>query len=70
LHHAVAYIQINSDGFLIDCCYQTGAIGSLEKSSFAELWNGKCQKAIREGIAWGEFHEFCKNAQCPVMGRL
>lgn len=64
------YIQINSDGSLMNCCYQTGSIGSLEKASFAELWNGKCQKAIRQGIVSGEFHEFCKNAQCPARGRL
>lgn len=64
------YVQINSDGTMMNCCYQTGAIGSLEESSFAELWNGRCQKAIREGIISGDFHEFCKKAQCPVMGRL
>ena len=63
-------IQINSDGTLMNCCYQKGALGSLEESPFAELWNGKCQKAIREGIVSGEFHEYCKDAQCPVRGRL
>jgi MoaA/NifB/PqqE/SkfB family radical SAM enzyme len=64
------YVQINSDGTMMNCCYQTGAIGSLEEASFGELWNGECQKAIREGIISGKFHEFCKNAQCPVQGRL
>jgi MoaA/NifB/PqqE/SkfB family radical SAM enzyme len=64
------YIQINSDGTLMNCCYQKGAIGSLEETPFAELWNGECQNAIREGIISGKFHKYCKDAQCPVRGRL
>lgn len=63
-------IQINSDGTLMNCCYQRGGIGSLEESTFAELWNGKIQKAVREGIVSGNFHKLCKNANCPARGRL
>ncbi len=63
-------IQINSDGTLMNCCYQRGGIGSLEESTFAELWNGKIQKAVREGILSGKLHDACKDALCPARGRL
>lgn len=63
-------IQINSDGSLMNCCYQTEALGNLEKSPFVEIWNGDCQKAVREGIISGNFHEHCKNAHCPARGRI
>lgn len=63
-------IQINSDGTLMNCCYQKGPFGSLEESTFAELWNGDFQKAIREGIVSGKFHELCKDALCPAQGRV
>jgi MoaA/NifB/PqqE/SkfB family radical SAM enzyme len=63
-------IQINSDGTLMNCCYQRGGIGSLEESTFAELWNGKIQRAIREGIVSGKFLSACKDALCPAKGRL
>ncbi len=63
-------IQINSDGTLMNCCYQRGGIGSLEEIPFAELWNGDCQKAIREGIVSGKFHQHCKDALCPTQGRV
>jgi MoaA/NifB/PqqE/SkfB family radical SAM enzyme len=63
-------IQINSDGTLMNCCYQRGGIGSLEESTFAELWNGECQKAIRKGIVSGKLHKYCKDALCPAQGRI
>jgi len=62
-------IQINSDGTLMNCCYQRGGIGSLEESTFAELWNGNLQKEIRKGIVSGNFQGACKNALCPAQGR-
>jgi len=63
-------IQINSDGTLMNCCYQKGPFGSLEESTFAELWNGECQKAIRKGIVSGKLHIYCKDALCPAQGRV
>jgi MoaA/NifB/PqqE/SkfB family radical SAM enzyme len=63
-------VQINSDGTVMNCCYQTWAIGNLEESPFVEIWNGECQKAVREGILSGNFHEYCRNAICPVQGRI
>jgi MoaA/NifB/PqqE/SkfB family radical SAM enzyme len=63
-------IQINSDGSLMNCCYQTEALGNLERSPFIEIWNGEIQKAVRQGILSGKFHEHCINAHCPVQGRV
>ena len=63
-------IQINSDGEVMNCCYQTWAIGDLREQSFAEVWNGKTQKGIREGIITKNFHDYCVNAKCPPKGRI
>lgn len=63
-------IQINSDGTVMNCCYQTVGVGNLEESPFVEIWNGECQKAVRKGIISGNFHDYCRNAFCPVQGRI
>lgn len=63
-------IQVNSDGKVMNCCYQTWAVDDLASKSFADIWNGETQQAVRKGIVAGELHDYCKNAKCPPLGRV
>lgn len=62
--------QINTDGTVMNCCYQTWAPGSLEYETFQDIWNGDRQIAIRQGIVSGRLAECCENATCPPKGRI
>jgi MoaA/NifB/PqqE/SkfB family radical SAM enzyme len=61
---------VHRDGQVTNCCWQKGYLGSLEESSFEEIWNNGRQRAIRSDLGKGKFPPACQGKSlCPPRGR-
>jgi MoaA/NifB/PqqE/SkfB family radical SAM enzyme len=59
--------MITSDGEVRPCCYATGTVGSLNESSFAEIWNGKKMQDLRRDVMADRINSVCHNAACKFV---
>jgi MoaA/NifB/PqqE/SkfB family radical SAM enzyme len=59
--------MITSDGEVRPCCYATGTVGSLNESSFAEIWNGKKMRDLRRDVMADRINSACHNAACKYV---
>ena len=59
--------MVTSDGEVRPCCYATGTVGSLNDSSFAEIWNGKKMRDLRRDVMADRINSVCHNSACKFV---
>ncbi len=61
-------ILIRSDGSVVPCpfWYTPDSMGSLQRQSFMEVWEGEPFRRLRHGLLTRDYHENC--AKCPLRG--
>jgi MoaA/NifB/PqqE/SkfB family radical SAM enzyme len=53
------FVQEHSKNVYI-CCYSSGAVGNLMKTSIDQVWNAETVKKVRQSLIRGEIPEFCR----------
>lgn len=51
------------------CCYSNALLGSVNKTSLEQIWNGKIMIEVRNSLANGKIPELCKKhgLSCPLV---
>ncbi len=61
-------IKVAASGEVTMCCFQSGTLGNLMKSSFSDIWESNAAKLIRRATEAGELHEMCTGwGGCPFL---
>jgi radical SAM protein with 4Fe4S-binding SPASM domain len=61
---------ITTDGDVRPCCHATGAVGNLNDTGFAELWNGKEMQELRRDVTANRINRLCHNAACRFVQNM
>ncbi|MBU0754097.1 MAG: SPASM domain-containing protein [Planctomycetes bacterium] len=64
-HMAATYIKINSNGSVYPCCVGNRSLkmGNLNRNSFAEIWNGRPYRKLRNSMFTGKYPRICRNCK-------
>ena len=65
-YHPWRSVSINEKGDVMPCCATSVVLGSLESSSFSEIWNGRKYKKLRKTVNSSRPLSFCRN--CSFRG--
>lgn len=62
------FVQEHSQNVYM-CCYSDAVIGSVNKNSLEQIWNGKVMIELRDSLASGNIPELCKihGLSCPLV---
>jgi len=61
------WAMITSDGSVRPCCHATAAVGNLNVSSFAEIWNGRYMQTLRRNVKANRIDSVCHGAACKYV---
>lgn len=59
-HDPWEFLYVETQGSVNPCCFAGNHIGYLNKSEFADIWNGPGYKDLRTGFVTGPVHSWCK----------
>ena len=61
------WMMLNSDGRVRPCCFATKALGNLNDTSAASIWNGKIARELRSYVKDDRIHPVCSGAVCKYV---
>ncbi|MCX5714500.1 MAG: radical SAM protein [Candidatus Omnitrophica bacterium] len=55
------YFYVENEGSVNPCCYAGYHFGYLDKTDFQTIWNGQNYRSLRQSLAQGPAHEWCRH---------